>query len=209
MKGTREKLLQTAAKMFAQYGINGVSTRDLVKKSGVNLCSINYYFGSKQKLYEAVMNNVYEHIQQNFIEKIKIGAAEGLTLSPKEEIKRIIGAFFDFLCSNIVSDTQAELLVREMFNPTSVYDKFYSGGFEPLHKYISGLVAALQGIAPDSEQAILQTHLLLGQALIFRIHREALFRRLQIRKYTPETLMQIREQLQQNCEAILTAGEKR
>lgn len=206
MKDTKEKLLQTATEMFAQYGINGVSTRDLVKKSGVNLCSINYYFGSKQKLYEAVMDNVFT-LQKNFIATVKDNLQRPAALSPKEEIKQIIGTFFDFLCSEIVSDMQAELLVKEMFNPTAVYDKFYSGVFEPVLKHIAGLVAAVRQLPPDSREAVLQTHLLLGQVLIFRIHREALFRRLKIKKYSPDILRQIKQQLEQNCEAILTAGE--
>ncbi len=206
MKDTKEKLLETAAKMFARHGINGVSTRDLVKESGVNLCSINYYFGTKQKLYEAVMDNVYSHIQNNFINHLNNNRPLS-DLSPKEEIKFIIGNFFDFLCSNIVSDTQAELLVKEMFNPTTIYDKFYSGVFEPVHKHISQLIAGLWHLPSESEQAVLQTHLLLGEALIFRIHKEALLRRLGIKKYTPEVLNRIKQQLQQNCDAILTAGE--
>lgn len=59
MKETKEKLLQTATELFAKYGINGVSTRVLAKESGVNLSSINYYFGSKQKLYDAVLESIY------------------------------------------------------------------------------------------------------------------------------------------------------
>ena len=62
MKETREKLLQTATELFAKRGIDGVSTRDLAKVSGVNLCSINYYFGSKQNLYDAVLESVIEKI---------------------------------------------------------------------------------------------------------------------------------------------------
>lgn len=126
------------------------------------------------------MDNVYEHIQQNFLGAVK-EPKESSGLSPKEEVIQIIGNFFDFLCSNIVSDTQAELLVREMFNPTSVYDKFYSGGFEPVHKRITELIAKLWQLPSDDKQAVLQTHFLLGQALIFRIHKEALFRRLGIK----------------------------
>lgn len=206
MKDTKEKLLQTAAKMFAKHGIDGVSTRELVKKSGVNLCSINYYFGTKQKLYEAVMDNVFEHIQQNILKTIN-NLKEMPDLSPKEEIKQIIGSFFDFLCSYVVSDAQAELLVREIFNPTPVYDKFYSGAFEPVLKHISELIAAMRHMPSDAEQVILQTHMLLGQILIFRIHKEALFRRLKIKKYTPDIIAKIKCQLEQNCEIILTAGE--
>ncbi len=206
MKNTKEKLLQTAAKMFAKYGIDGVSTRDLVKKSGVNLCAINYYFGSKQKLYEAVMDEVFGKIQQNVIETVK-NLSNQSALSPKEEIKLIMGKMFDFFCSDMVSDVQAELLVREILNQTSVYDKFYSGVFEPMHKYVSELIAKIWKISPSSEQVILQTHMLFGQVIIFRIHREALRRRLQEQKYTPEILCRIRQQLEQNCETILAAGE--
>lgn len=207
MKSTKEKLLETAAEMFAARGFDGVSTRDLARESGVNLCSINYYFGTKQKLYEAVMENVYNHILQNCLASLKSASEIPNPLPPKEEIKRIIGSFFDFLCNFIVSDTQAKLLVKEMFTPTPVYDKFYSGIFEPVLRHISELIAVLHHTSPDSEQTILQTHLLLGQALIFRIHKEALFRRLKIKKYTPELLAQIKRQLEQNCEIILSAGE--
>jgi AcrR family transcriptional regulator len=62
MKETKQRLLQTAAEMFAEHGIDGVSTRDLAKASGVNLCSINYYFGTKQNLYDAVLEDVIEKI---------------------------------------------------------------------------------------------------------------------------------------------------
>lgn len=207
MRNTKDKLLQTAAKMFAQNGIDGVSTRDLAKESGVNLCSINYYFGSKQKLYEAVMDDVYAHIQQNFIKSIKNNLQNPSSLPPKEEIKFIIGNFFDFLCSGIISDTQAELLVKEMFNPTAIFDKFYYGVFEPIHKHLSALIASIWKLEPDADRAILQAHMLLGQAIIFRIHREALLRRLKLKKYDPEIVNQIKQQLLQNCETLLTAGE--
>ena len=55
MKETKEKLLQTAMELFAKHGIDGVSTRELAIASGVNLCSINYYFGTKQKLYDIIL----------------------------------------------------------------------------------------------------------------------------------------------------------
>ncbi len=50
MADTKTKLLRSAAKLFAKYGLDGVSTRDLAKRSGVNLCSINY-FSARNKNY--------------------------------------------------------------------------------------------------------------------------------------------------------------
>ena len=60
MKNTKAKLLKTAARLFASRGTEGVSTRELAGQAGVNLCAISYYFGSKQKLYEAVIDEVIE-----------------------------------------------------------------------------------------------------------------------------------------------------
>lgn len=40
MKDTKEKLLQTATKMFAKHGIDGVSTRDLVKSRALTFVQL-------------------------------------------------------------------------------------------------------------------------------------------------------------------------
>lgn len=85
MKETKEKLLQTATELFAKYGINGVSTRVLAKESGVNLSSINYYFGSKQKLYDAVLESIIEKISA-FIASKHVPLLEK-QLPPNEEFK--------------------------------------------------------------------------------------------------------------------------
>ncbi len=44
-------------KLFATKGFDGTSVRDIAQESGVNLAMISYYFGSKEKLLEAIFNN--------------------------------------------------------------------------------------------------------------------------------------------------------
>lgn len=56
----REKLLVTALELFGQYGFEGVSTRKLAERAGVNLQAINYYFVNKRGLYNAVADYVVE-----------------------------------------------------------------------------------------------------------------------------------------------------
>lgn len=46
-------------------------------------------------------------------------------MTPREEIKCIIGHFFEFLCGEDVSEIQAELLMKELLKPTAAYDRFY------------------------------------------------------------------------------------
>lgn len=52
---TRMLLLVTAAKLFGEHGFEAVSTRMLAKASAVNIAMIAYYFGSKEKLFEAII----------------------------------------------------------------------------------------------------------------------------------------------------------
>ena len=49
----RELLLQAAIRLFAEFGFDGVTVRDIAKRAGVNFSMISYHFGGKEALYRA------------------------------------------------------------------------------------------------------------------------------------------------------------
>ena len=49
------EILQVAEKLFAEEGFDGTSVRDIAKKANINIAMISYYFGSKEKLLEALV----------------------------------------------------------------------------------------------------------------------------------------------------------
>src|SRR3954471_7344996 len=51
---TRRRILDAAEELFMQHGFEGASMRQLTGKAGVNLAAVNYHFGSKDALIEAV-----------------------------------------------------------------------------------------------------------------------------------------------------------
>lgn len=51
---TKERILGAAETLFAQRGFDGASLRQLTSAAGVNLASVNYHFGSKEKLVKQV-----------------------------------------------------------------------------------------------------------------------------------------------------------
>lgn len=51
----KKKLLIAAISLFAEYGYDKISIRDIAKKAKVNSAMISYYFGSKQQLYDAAI----------------------------------------------------------------------------------------------------------------------------------------------------------
>lgn len=51
---TKELILDAAERLFADEGVEGTSLRQITREAGVNLASVNYHFGSKEGLVEAV-----------------------------------------------------------------------------------------------------------------------------------------------------------
>lgn len=49
------EILQVAEQLFAEEGFDGTSVRDIAKKANINIAMISYYFGSKEKLLEALV----------------------------------------------------------------------------------------------------------------------------------------------------------
>jgi len=48
------QIMEAAEELFAEKGFDGTSVRDISEKADVNLAMISYYFGSKEKLLEAL-----------------------------------------------------------------------------------------------------------------------------------------------------------
>jgi AcrR family transcriptional regulator len=51
---TRTRILDAAEELFMQHGFEGTSMRLLTARAGVNLAAVNYHFGSKDALIEAL-----------------------------------------------------------------------------------------------------------------------------------------------------------
>ena len=59
---TREALAVAGAALFAARGYDGVPVAELAEKAGVNKAMINYHFGGKRQLYEAIVSGVFTEI---------------------------------------------------------------------------------------------------------------------------------------------------
>lgn len=49
------QILEVAEKLFAENGFDGTSIRSIAKAAKVNVAMISYYFGSKEKMLEALL----------------------------------------------------------------------------------------------------------------------------------------------------------
>jgi AcrR family transcriptional regulator len=91
---TRTRILDAAEEQFMQHGFEGASMRMLTAKAEVNLAAINYHFGSKDALIEAVFRRRLDAMNAERIaelDRLEKDAA-GKALTPDAIIRAFIGA---------------------------------------------------------------------------------------------------------------------
>ena len=60
---TQERILKTAAELFARFGYNGVSTREIASGAEVNEVTIYRHYPRKRDLYIAVLSSELQRVQ--------------------------------------------------------------------------------------------------------------------------------------------------
>jgi AcrR family transcriptional regulator len=95
MTDKREQILLAAEELFGTSGFDGTSVRDIAQAADVNLAMISYYFGSKEKLLEAL-------IEQR--SKYTVGILEELnkdeSLNSWDKLDRLVDFYVDRIINN-------------------------------------------------------------------------------------------------------------
>ena len=92
---TEDKILLAASKVFTEKGFSGTRTRDIAEEAGINLALLNYYFRTKEKLFEQVMK---VKIVLLFGQIIPIVTNEKTTLEEKIDLASV--KYFEILSKN-------------------------------------------------------------------------------------------------------------
>lgn len=85
----RQHLLEVAERLFAQQGYEAVSIRQLAAEADVNIAMVSYYFGSKEKLFEALLESKMPQTRQALEQLL---ASE---TSSWEKLSKIIDMYID------------------------------------------------------------------------------------------------------------------
>jgi AcrR family transcriptional regulator len=92
---TEEKLKDAARVVFTRKGYAATKVRDIAAEANINLALVNYYFRSKQKLFELIMD---ETIQKLFDKIQKIINNESSTLI--EKVENVADHYISLLLEN-------------------------------------------------------------------------------------------------------------
>jgi AcrR family transcriptional regulator len=94
---TKERILDAAECLFAEDGFDATSLRNVTTAAGVNLAAVNYHFGSKVALLEAVVRRVFEPVNARQLERLEELEAEEEGSSVEELLDAFVSPIFDLL----------------------------------------------------------------------------------------------------------------
>ena len=91
MNDTKQKILDTAAELFAEDGYAATSLRRIIAKAGVNLAAVHYHFGTKQDLLDQIIIEKVGPLNDRRLELLDRFEAEAAPNPPS--VEKILEAF--------------------------------------------------------------------------------------------------------------------
>jgi TetR/AcrR family transcriptional regulator len=132
---SRSAILRAAIKLFAEEGEAGARTDTIARAAGVNKALLHYYFGTKEALYGAVLEEVFTGLAERFRQVLGGPGSQG------ERLLRYYLAHFDHLAS---SSTFARLLGHELMRAragqSTRISQIVTLCFKPLHAALCAAV---------------------------------------------------------------------
>lgn len=161
---TRKLILDAAERLFMEQGYEATSTRMVTTAAKVNLAAVNYHFGSKEGLMQAVLRRRLQYLNEQRLRVLDEAEAKaaGQPLKPSQ----IVDGFFGTLLrmaqdENAGGRTFLRLIGRSMSEPASFIRTLLASEYaDVMDRYKVALFRALPNV-PQAE-IVWRFHFMLG-----------------------------------------------
>jgi AcrR family transcriptional regulator len=127
-KSPKQTLLDAAEALYAENGFDGVALREVTKRAGTNLGSVNYYFGSKEDLLGEVVARRVRPINARRLQMLEAALAKAGANPPK--LEEVLDAFARPLFESTEDPQQRESLRRMIVRIFMAADSALAHWFE-------------------------------------------------------------------------------
>ena len=169
---TRQRLIDSATRLFAERGFAKVTVREICKAARANIAAVNYHFGGKKGLYEEIVRSAIRTMHATTQEIQKAGEGR-----PPEEQLRI---FVRIFLTRVVQARDGwihRFMAHELNDPTPALDMVVKQVIKPRMAYLGSVIAGLIGCRandPRVEHAVMsvqaQCLVLLNDKIASRFH---------------------------------------
>jgi AcrR family transcriptional regulator len=161
---TRRRVLQAAGPVFADHGYQAATVREICRKAGVNLASVNYHFGDKQRLYVETVKRAH----QSRAEQVPLPDWPPGT-SAQQRLRDFIRTLTTRMLGGKVAPWETRLMLREVLQPTEACEGLVEEYFRP---HFEMLLAILDELLPAETPPYKRQQIafsIVGQCLYYRV----------------------------------------
>lgn len=160
---TRGRLIEVAARHFAEHGYRGASQREIQREMGMNPATAHYHFGSKEALYRGVIEAFIHGVQE---ERLRRLAAIEPQLTGRMRLRRLLYDYFYphvRLAGTPAGYSYARILANVQHDYRNTASKIFDDAATPVRRRY---IAALGKLFPEASRAEIRRLLMMGVALM-------------------------------------------
>jgi len=163
---TRTRILDAAGAIFAQRGFAGATVRQICRAAGVNLASVNYHFGDKERLYIQTV----KHAHQLRAEQVPLPDWPQGT-PPEQRLRDFLRSMIHRMIAVEDLPWQAELMMREILSPTSACRELVEDYFRPHLRLLLEILGEMVPEAMPEHRRKKLAFSIVGQCLFYRFNQ--------------------------------------
>lgn len=158
---TRQALIAAATELFAEHGFDGTSLRAITQAAGANIAAVNYHFGSKEGLIDAVLSGLIEPITRERM--ARLDALDPASASVEDLLRALIEPMFGALQDPQRAKVALALAARIHLDPQRLAELMRSKFGTTMERFGAALATAL----PELDPAVIawRFHFVIGSVL--------------------------------------------
>ena len=188
---TRERILTIACEVFAKRGFRNTTVRDICQQAGVNVASVNYYFSSKEKLYEEVCKYACGISSDDSDRRFKLKPSG----NPEEQLKSFVQALLTNVLGKEPSSWRHMIMSREMVEPTNALSIIIKEMIKPRFQQLYSIVKELLGKKAADETVRRCCFSITGQCLYYRFAQPVVMKLNPQQKYDQASIEKLAEHI--------------
>lgn len=141
---TRERIVDAAVALFSELSFDGATTRGIAARAGVTQPLLNYHFRSKEALWHAAVDSVFEALEATLTERV-------LGLRGVDELTQAKLLVREFIVFSARHPELHRIIMQESKADGPRADYIVERHVRPMYERTTALFAVLarQGVVPD------------------------------------------------------------
>jgi TetR/AcrR family transcriptional regulator, regulator of cefoperazone and chloramphenicol sensitivity len=187
---TRQRLLETASKLFSQRGFNNVTVREICAEARANVAGVNYHFGDKFGLYREVVRTAIDAMRGTSAAAMEAGFGG----SAEDKLRAYVRVFLQRVAANGQDSWIHRLMNHEVTDPTPALDLIVEEAIRPRLEYLASVVAELLDCPVSDERVMMCVASVQSQCLL-ALRNAAADRLYPKLKLTPPTIHELADHI--------------